>query len=61
MYRCRQEVSAFGDKVNAGPFSATHGALNAAATWNLPIIKPFIGVEADIPLVTKRASDANRS
>jgi hypothetical protein len=35
-------VSAFGDKVNAGPFSASHGAANATASWNLPLIKPFI-------------------
>ena len=34
-------VSAFGDKVNAGPFSASHGAFNAIATWNFPIVKPF--------------------
>jgi hypothetical protein len=35
-------ISAFGDKVNHKYFNATHGALNAVATWNLPIVKPFL-------------------
>ena len=34
-------VSAFGDRINHKHFSATHGGFNAAATWNLPIVKPF--------------------
>jgi hypothetical protein len=34
-------VSAFGDKINAGPFSGTHAAANANVSWNLPLIKPF--------------------
>lgn len=41
-------VSAFGDKVNHRHFSATHGALNAAATWNLPIVKPFFVAGYDL-------------
>ena len=41
-------VSAFGDKVNHTYFSATHGALNAAATWNLPIVKPFFVAGYDV-------------
>jgi hypothetical protein len=45
-------VSAFGDKVNAGPFNASHGAFNAAATWNLPIIKPFVEAGYDLTKVT---------
>lgn len=34
-------VAAFGDRVNHKSFSATHGGFDAAATWNLPIVKPF--------------------
>ncbi len=45
-------VSAFGDKVNAGPFSATHGAANATASWDFPIIKPFIEGGYDATKVT---------
>ncbi|MBI2386338.1 MAG: hypothetical protein HYV14_10040 [Elusimicrobia bacterium] len=41
-------VSAFGDKVNHKHFSASHGALNAAATWNLPIVKPFFVAGYDV-------------
>ncbi len=41
-------VSAFGDKVNHKYFSASHGALNAAATWNLPIVKPFFVAGYDV-------------
>lgn len=41
-------VSAFGDKVNHKYFSASHGALNAAATWNLPIVKPFFVAGFDV-------------
>jgi len=49
-------VSAFGDKVNAGPFSASHGAVNATATWNLPIIKPFVEAGYDATKVTVGAA-----
>jgi len=45
-------VSAFGDKVNHKYFSASHGALNAAATWNLPIVKPFFLAGYDVTKVT---------
>lgn len=41
-------VSAFGDKVNHKYFSASHGALNAAATWNLPVVKPFLLAGLDV-------------
>lgn len=41
-------VSAFGDKVTHQAFSATHGALNAAATWNLPIVKPYFVAGYDV-------------
>lgn len=41
-------VSAFGDRVTHRAFSATHGALNAAATWNLPILKPFLVAGYDV-------------
>ena len=45
-------LSAFGDKVNHKYFNATHGALNAAATWNLPIVKPFFVAGYDVTKVT---------
>jgi hypothetical protein len=45
-------VSAFGDKVNAGAFSASHGAANATAMWNLPIIKPFVEGGYDLTKVS---------
>jgi len=45
-------ISAFGDKVNHKHFSATHGAANAVATWNLPIVKPFILAGFDVTKVT---------
>ncbi len=41
-------VSAFGDKVNHKHFNASHGALNAAATWNLPFVKPFLVAGFDV-------------
>ncbi|MBI4060742.1 MAG: hypothetical protein HY403_04860 [Elusimicrobia bacterium] len=41
-------VSAFADKVNHKYFSATHGAFNAVATWNLPIVKPFFLAGFDV-------------
>lgn len=49
-------VSAFGDKVNAGPFSASHGAVNANAMWNLPILKPFVEAGYDLTKVTVGSS-----
>lgn len=51
-------VSAFGDKVNAGPFSASHGAFNAIATWDFPVLKPFIEAGYDMTKVTVGASNA---
>ena len=41
-------VSAFGDRINHKHFSATHGGFNAAATWNLPIVKPFFVAGYDV-------------
>jgi hypothetical protein len=41
-------ISAFGDKVNHAYFNASHGSLNAAATWNLPIVKPFFVAGLDV-------------
>lgn len=41
-------VSAFGDKVNHAYFSASHGSVNAAATWNLPIVKPYVLAGFDV-------------
>jgi hypothetical protein len=49
-------ISAFGDKVNAGPFDATHGAANATAMWNIPVIKPFIEAGYDATKVTVGAA-----
>jgi hypothetical protein len=49
-------VSAFGDKVNAGAFSAAHGAANATAMWNLPVVKPFVEAGYDLTKVTVGAS-----
>ena len=45
-------VSAFGNKFNHKYFSATHGAFNAAATWDLPIVKPFFLAGFDVTKVT---------
>jgi hypothetical protein len=41
-------VAAFGDRMNQKYFSATHYGFDAAATWNLPIVKPFFVAGADI-------------
>lgn len=49
-------VSAFGDKVNAGAFNASHGAFNATAMWNLPIVKPFVEAGYDVTRVKVSAS-----
>jgi hypothetical protein len=51
-------VSAFGDKVNAGAFNASHGALNAIATWDLPIVKPFVEAGYDFTKVVVGAAQA---
>ena len=51
-------VSVFGDKVNAGAFSAAHGAANATAMWNLPILKPFVEAGYDLTKVTVGAAQA---
>lgn len=49
-------VSAFGDKVNHPDFSASHLGLNAAATWSLPIVKPFLLAGFDATKVTVGSS-----
>jgi hypothetical protein len=49
-------VSAFGDKVNDPDFAATHLGLNAAATWSLPLIKPFLIAGFDSTKVTVGAA-----
>lgn len=51
-------VSAFGDKVNHKYFGATHGGFNAAATWNLPIVKPFLLAGYDVTRLRVGAADA---
>lgn len=52
-------VSVFGDKVTHEDFNATHGAANAAATWNLPIVKPFLLAGYDVTEVkVERATTA---
>lgn len=45
-------LSAFGDKVNHKYFGASHGGFNAAATWDLPIVKPFFVAGYDVTKVT---------
>jgi hypothetical protein len=49
-------VSAFGDKVNGGAFTASHGAANATAMWNLPLIKPFVEAGYDLTRVSVSAA-----
>jgi hypothetical protein len=52
-------VSAFGDKVTHQAFNAAHGALNAAATWDFPILKPFFIAGYDVTEVkVERATTA---
>lgn len=51
-------VSLFGDKLNAGAFSASHGAANATAMWNLPILKPFVEAGYDLTKVSVGAAQA---
>ncbi len=40
-------VSAFYDSINYDYFSGSHVSLDAAASFNIPIIKPFVGVGYD--------------
>ena len=49
-------VSAFADKVNDPAFDATHGGFNAAATWDLPLVKPFFVAGYDVTKVTVGAA-----
>jgi len=41
-------ISAFADKVNHTFFSAEHYSVNAAASWQLPLLHPFVGFGYDI-------------
>lgn len=41
-------VSLMGDKVTHEAFDAAHGSLNAAAGWNLPLVKPFLVAGYDL-------------
>ncbi|MEK7382356.1 MAG: hypothetical protein AAB262_03625 [Elusimicrobiota bacterium] len=41
-------VAAFADRINHKSFSATHSSFDAAATWNLPILKPFFVAGLDV-------------
>lgn len=50
-------ISAFGDKVEHRYFSATHGSLNAAASWNLPIVQPFFVAGGDVTELKASAAD----
>ncbi len=45
-------VSVFGDQASYGAFDATHYAFNADASFDLPIIEPFIGAGLDRTSVT---------
>ena len=49
-------VAAMADKVNDSAFDAAHGGFTAAATWALPIIKPFFTAGYDITKVTVGAT-----
>lgn len=51
-------VSAIGDKVVHEHFSAQHGGFNAAATWNLPIVKPFLVAGYDVTKLEVGAASA---
>ena len=50
-------ISAFGDKVNHAYFSAAHGSMNAVATWNLPIVKPYFLAGFDVTEVKVGAAN----
>lgn len=45
-------VGVFGDSVKHDHFSAGHFAANAAASWTLPFVEPFIGAGYDVTKVT---------
>lgn len=45
-------VSAFADKVNYSAFSAVHYSINAAASFNLPVVHPYVGTGLDVTRVT---------
>lgn len=49
-------VEGFGDKVKHKDFNAVHGSLNAVATWNLPIVKPFFLIGGDLTKLTVGSS-----
>ncbi|HAZ09454.1 MAG TPA: hypothetical protein DCZ01_13270 [Elusimicrobia bacterium] len=51
-------LAAFGDRVNHKSFSATHGGFDAAATWNLPIVKPFFVAGFDVTALKVGAAAA---
>lgn len=49
-------VSAWGDVLNHEFFSADHYALDAGASWNLPIFAPFAGIGMDYTEVKVRSA-----
>ena len=49
-------ISAFGDKIDHKYFNASHGDINAVASWNLPIVKPYILAGYDVTEVKVRSS-----
>lgn len=49
-------LSVFVDKVNHPAFNAVHYAGNLNAGWDLPLVKPFLGVGADSTKVTVGAA-----
>ncbi len=50
-------IAAFGDKVNHAYFSASHGSVDATATWNLPIVKPYFLAGFDVTEVKVGAAN----
>lgn len=50
-------IAAFGDKVNHAYFSASHGSMDATATWNLPVVKPYFLAGFDVTEVKAGAAN----
>lgn len=50
-------AAVFVDRVNHKYFSATHEGFDAAATWNLPIVKPFFVAGLDVTTLKVAGAD----
>ncbi|MBI4423692.1 MAG: hypothetical protein HY554_08195 [Elusimicrobia bacterium] len=49
-------VSAFADRLTHDQFTANHYAVNASASWHLPILQPYAGVGYDVTNVELKTS-----